>query len=242
MTARAAVPHPRRRRPWPVPGAGVPAPGSGDIASIPPPRTPPTLWSPAPIFGFRFWRVHIDGLFGSTGVRWERPVLEAECRNPRGLRLGVAARGLEPVPFDAGEPVPHLECTCGIYAIPDVTVLVGLAARAMGPGVRALETGAFGIVAMTGRVVEHERGWRAARAEVTALLVLTQRWFLLTAGSTAIERIFADPVGGLASAERRPLPDGRPQASSRVRFELAQRLTVLKRAQEERWTSESRSA
>lgn len=241
MTASAAVPRPRRRHPWPVPGVGVPAPGSGDIASIPPLRTPPTLWSPAPIFGFRFWRVQIDGLYGSTGVRWERPSLEAECRSPRGLRF-VTAGGLERERFGAGEPVPHLDCTCGIYAVPSVVALLDHAVRPVAPGARLPETGAFGIVAMTGRVVEHERGWRAGRAEATALLVLTRRWYLLTAGVAALEEIFAEPVAGLANAERRPLPDDRPEAWSQTRLGLVNRLGVLKRIQEERWTSESRSA
>jgi hypothetical protein len=228
-----------------VPGVGVPAAGARNpLRCAPPSPDPETLWSPAPIFGFRFWRVDVDGLYGSTGVRWGRPSLEAECRSPRGLRLQRSGGrlGLEPEPFGPGEAVPHLSCSCGIYAVPDVSVLVAAAVRAVAPGLRIPEGGSFGIVALTGRVVEHEHGWRAARATVTALLIVTRSWYVFTARPGDLGRIFADPITGLAGIERRTYPGGGPDEWVGMRSELAQRLAVLKRSQEERWTSESRSA
>ena len=105
-------------------------------------------WSPVPMLGFRMWEMKNDQFHGYR-VRWEHRTLSAVC-------AGGATN----------EDVPHTEgqCAdppCGIYAAKDVDRLISSHA-----GIGAI---AIGLVAMTGKVVEHEQGWRAERATVLAL-------------------------------------------------------------------------
>lgn len=105
-------------------------------------------WSPAPMLGFRVWEVR-DGEFHGYRVRWEHRSLAAVCGTGRN-----------------NEDVPHTDgqCAnppCGIYAAKDVDRLISAH-----PDIRSM---AIGLVAMTGKVVEHEQGWRAERATVLAI-------------------------------------------------------------------------
>jgi hypothetical protein len=109
------------------------------------------LWSPVPLLGYRMWKRRNGRLHGARAL-WEQPRLEAQCVAPSGL-----------VRDSAGVPHTNGECRrpqCGIYAFKGVDVVIsGLAGR----------DNAVGLVALSGKVVEHDRGYRSRHAEVVAL-------------------------------------------------------------------------
>lgn len=107
-------------------------------------------WSPWPVFGFRLWGVTNQGLVGMF-ERWTAPLKQARCSNLSG-----------------NPDVPHTdprcgEPRCGIYATrtPDMAM----------QGIPAGGGWAVGLVALSGKVVEHEHGYRAQRAEVRTIVV-----------------------------------------------------------------------
>jgi hypothetical protein len=110
-------------------------------------------WSPTPVHGYRVWRIEQNGFHGFR-QQWVWPTLEARCsRYP-------------------DEEVPHTDgrCgipQCGIYAAKDVRRLL------MSTGcTKTASPHAIGLVGMSGKVVEHRHGYRAARATVLALVIL----------------------------------------------------------------------
>ncbi|MEX1037705.1 MAG: hypothetical protein WDZ96_02480 [Acidimicrobiia bacterium] len=107
-------------------------------------------WSPVPVMGFRVWNLREGGFYGYR-VRWEHRSLAAECGTTRNQ-----------------EDVPHTdgECAnppCGIYAAKDVDRIIEAHSNVETAGM------AVGLVAMAGKVVEHEHGWRAKQVTVLAL-------------------------------------------------------------------------
>jgi len=135
-------------------------------------------WSPAPVLGYRIWKLTGRGLHG-VRVRWNGPVLDAVCSHT----------------FDDDE-IPHTDrrcggLGCGVYAAKDVHELL----REFVAGERC--GFAAGVVALTGKVVEHERGYRAAHARVVALAVAGPTNIVFADDPDAIADIFKDPpVGG----------------------------------------------
>lgn len=130
-------------------------------------------WSPSPVTGYRVWAVVEDRLQGATGHVWDTPRLEAECDRSRGNR-----------------DLPHTDhlCSrfghgCGIYAAKD-------------PG--RLEEGksawVVGIVHLSGKVVEHEHGYRAFRARVVAVAAQAEGRLLATCDPDLIGDLFAGPI------------------------------------------------
>jgi hypothetical protein len=158
------------------------------------------LWSPDPVVGYRYWRIDVDGLRGVRGMRWVRPHLDAHCR------WGVPG----PVPHAAGECGPP---PCGIYATKDPQDLIGgyssdaAWALLVGEGVRMLETGAYGAVALSGRVVEHERGYRGARADVRGVVVAGGRRMVVIDRPDALRTLFSDPYPNPDRLATRHLPE-----------------------------------
>ncbi|MFO7548809.1 MAG: hypothetical protein R6X29_08100 [Acidimicrobiia bacterium] len=136
-------------------------------------------WSPAPVAGFRLWRVEASGLFGAR-ERWQAARLAARC-----LAGGPAVDVPHAVETCGGSP------PCGIYATKRLDEL--LAEHGVVPGVRV----AMGAVALRGKVVEHERGYRAAAAEVEALALVTRTGMLLTSDRAWIEAVFEDWEGAM---------------------------------------------
>jgi hypothetical protein len=139
-------------------------------------------WSPAPILGFRIWSVHKGRLHGAK-IPWTSPALTSRCLNR--------------VP---GEDMPHstLRCgppACGIYA---TKTLDTLRSQLLSPGHR--DGIAIGLVAMTGKVIEHELGYRAASVETVALTLSLSGRVFATADPAGIDALFADPVGTLDAA------------------------------------------
>lgn len=149
-------------------------------------REHPEGWSPRPVLGYRWWDLRPEGLFGVV-VRWEQPELSATCR----------ANGVE------DDEVPHTDgrCghpPCGIYASKQVHRLLSEFAAGVPYGF------AIGLVEMSGKVVEHEHGYRAASARVVALAVSGAANTVLTDDPELIGRIFAEPWVIRSFPERRP--------------------------------------
>lgn len=163
-------------------------------------------WSPAPITGFRFWRIRDNRIWGNQ-TPWPSPSLEAEC--------------LSRVP---GEDLPHPNASCGppscgIYAVKYLDMFGEGAVSGM------IDACVLGVVAMSGKVIEHELGYRAAAARVRSLVAYGAGRHLFTDDPETIEELFSDPGGTL---ERRGEP-GRPEPGAiRVFLETS-------RTKEEQW-------
>ena len=129
---------------------GRPAPTS-DPAE--PTDTGDGWWSPKPVYGFRVWQLLGEQLHGAKKP-WIIPRQTAVCLH-RWTSEG-------PIPHDVGE------CgrpPCGIYVVKDpdrIRDLVGSWFQ-QGP-----VTVFVGIAALSGRVIEHDTGYRAEHAKVVA--------------------------------------------------------------------------
>ena len=128
-------------------------------------------WSPTPIIGFRAWVIHDDGLHGAK-VRWTSRHLTARCLASPSSR--------DQVPHSEGECGSP---PCGIYATKDPDTLVRYIGRSAG-GL------AVGVVALSGRVVDHESGYRAAEAEILALAVVDGVNLLTVSTPEEVDEIF----------------------------------------------------
>lgn len=139
-------------------------------------------WSPAPVRGFRVWRIEANRVMGSQ-THWPSPTLMSEC--------------LREIP---GEDLPHpvSRCgppACGIYAVKGLDIFPDDVARG------EIHRSVVGVVAMSGKVVEHEDGYRAASATTIAVSANDGRHQLLTTDTRVIEALFDDPAETLANSE-----------------------------------------
>lgn len=184
----------------------------------PEPGVAPSFWSPTPVLGFRLWYVFSARLQGLRQT-WPRPELKAGCE-----RRGPGA--------------PHLEggCRCGIYALKAPEGLIGPGGVRRRPGAGI----AFGLVALSGVVVEHERGYRAARAEAAAMVVVHRGGALGGDDRWWIKRLFQRPAAALREAEAGVWP--RVKAIHPGADEIVGFLCDEARRFEQTWTSVSRSA
>ena len=144
-----------------------------------------------PFVGWRLWLVVADG-----GYLWLESVLypsrwaplrafEATCVPHRRCALcSPAARTVEPM-----HVAPDEGCHCGVYAVADASSLASYLDGAY-PGRQALDR-VIGQVRLWGKVIECERGWRAARAYPERIYVPAH----LTDGRT--RRHAAEIVAGL---------------------------------------------
>lgn len=125
------------------------------------PRAGAEWWSPRPVLGYRLWEMREGRLHGAW-TPWPTHRKTAVC-------LDKQSRATGPVPHDAAE---CRRPPCGIYALASPGRLRRAAEHAIVN--RAVPTTlAIGLVAMWGRVVEHEHGYRAEHAEVVALALIT---------------------------------------------------------------------
>ncbi|MBT8166582.1 MAG: hypothetical protein HKO82_01995 [Acidimicrobiia bacterium] len=129
-------------------------------------------WSPWPVLGFRVWSIKRNGLHGAW-VHWRSTHLTATCRNGR----------LEDVPHDNRTCGPP---SCGIYAVKRLPVLLN------SYPIEDPSHFAIGLVALSGRVVEHTRAYRALHARVVALGAVVGRRMILTSDPQRLHEIFAD--------------------------------------------------
>ena len=169
-------------------------------------------WSPFPVYGFRAWAITSKGLLGAV-ERWERPFLTATCRRHNGE---------DEVPHSGGECGPP---ACGIYATKDPAVLLAPQPEASGI--------ALGLVALTGKVVEHKRGYRAQHAEVVALAMATDGRMLLVDDTERIEAAFAAPLDAARGGQPLDSPPAARFFMDRYLIQAMQRRSP--------WTSESSS-
>lgn len=183
-------------------GGGAPEQAAGGEA---------THWSPVPILGYRFWKWRNGRLHGGR-VAWPGPFLEARC-----LTTGVMGDA-------SGVPHTHGECghqPCGIYAVK------GFGDLPTGPSMMGR---AVGLVALTGKVVEHAAGYRAQFARVVALSIAWDGRRYSGEDPAWIEAVFAGENPALGTARFRPArPD--PPGGRFGFFERAERTCL------ETWTS-----
>ncbi len=170
------------------------------------------MWSPSPVVGYRAWAITSDGMQGVRTL-WARPTLTARCPSPFG---------------DDPDDVPHTDdrcgrLGCGIYATKDVPSLLD---SELGSSLSG--SFAVGRVELTGKVVEHEFGYRAATATVTRVIAFHDGRRLWAAEPEPIGRLFADPVTTMTQATRFT--------------EDCRTATLIAFEEGETWTSERRSA
>lgn len=131
-------------------------------------------WSPRPVYGYRLWGVDEEELYG-VKMPWTSRTLVAKC----------LTRGNE------GE-IPHSDGSCGrlgcgVYAAKTVEPLY------RDFNVSGMSDFALGLVALRGKVIEHDAGYRAAEATVVALGATLDGHVLFTSDADEIDAVFADP-------------------------------------------------
>lgn len=137
-------------------------------------------WSPTPVVGYRFWFVH-EGAVHGYRVPWTTPRLTAVCGQGSG-----------------NDEVPHTDgrCgdpACGIYVAKDPVAL--LDAHPDRP-----YDWLVGMVELSGKVVEHEHGYRGQHAQTVAVVafrghpIIDGRRAYTSADPAAIEAFFANPA------------------------------------------------
>ena len=131
-------------------------------------------WSPQPVLGYRLWGASREELHG-VKVPWTSRTLVATCLSRGG-----------------DEEIPHSDgrcgrLGCGVYAAKSVEPLYEEF------GVAEMGDVALGLVALQGKVVEHEAGYRGAEATVVALGATLEGHLLLTADPAEIDAVFAAP-------------------------------------------------
>ncbi|MBN2114409.1 MAG: hypothetical protein JW785_09820 [Acidimicrobiia bacterium] len=170
----------RRASPPAPPAAPVPAPKAKPRRTRRPKAPPdplPEFWSPTPVLGFRTWDLR-DRIYGAYRA-WDRPEYEAICLSPR------TGRDYSEVPHSDGRCGSP---PCGLYCFKEPEQL--LAAFGLPTGTsRAV----VGLVALSGKVVEHERGYRAKRAKVLAAAVVGGGRVVRVDGAGRLEALFARP-------------------------------------------------
>jgi hypothetical protein len=141
--------------------------------------------------GWRVWCVQET----ASGLRLASVVREADW--PRGTDL-IAHCDLD------GHVAPDMNCTCGIHAAREPAPLWTYLRGRDEPTTVAR---VLGRVALWGRVVEHDDGWRAERAFPLSFVT----------GDPALQRrlsslLDADRIRGRHARQRRRVRDGRPRA------------------------------
>lgn len=161
-------------------------------------------WTPVPVVGYRMWTIQRLRLRGARTV-WDTAECRATCRL---------------VPAGQTDGVPHSDgrcgrLGCGVYALKDAAMLIGASWGAARPGV------VLGAVALTGKVVEHELGYRAQTARVIAAGALWRKRMVVSGDSAWIDRLFAAPVAALDG----PCPGVTEEIANRPRRALVGAIT-----------------
>jgi hypothetical protein len=167
-------------------------------------------WSPTPVLGYRLWSWRDGGIHGAW-ERWATPTKTATCRS-------------------GDDEIPHSDgrcgrLGCGVYAGKDLRALLEEHTRPGSHGYLA------GSVELTGKVVEHEHGYRATRADVVTAVLVGADHMVLADDSAMLSDLFGAP-DEIMERSGRPLPT---QAwDSILEF-------VTPRERSSTWTSETRS-
>ncbi len=167
-------------------------------------------WSPTPVLAFRAWRLE-DGLLCGAVEVWATESLVATCHSDAGA-----------------DEVPHSDgrCgtpACGIYAlkrVADIRDVTGWPVERM----------ALGLVALSGKVVEHALGYRAQEAQILALAVRRGDGLILADSCSDVRRIVR---GGISTFDATK-PSQDPYTTMCLWLEA-------RKESHETWTSESRT-
>jgi hypothetical protein len=116
----------------------------------------------SPVVGFRVWQWDATGLRSLNGEKWfAHQPLSAVCRaDACGSILGLSRATHNP------DELPCFKCTCGVYAARTMEHLNQCGYQ---------KFGVHGEVYLWGKVVEHERGWRAQFAYPKALFLAADK-------------------------------------------------------------------
>lgn len=130
-------------------------------------------WSPTPVLGFRLWALS-DNEFHGVRTHWEQPQLTASCTSS-----------------STRSEIPHSDGSCGrlgcgIYAAKSVERLLGEFAPALSSSF------AVGLVGLSGKVVEHEHGYRGSKAEVFAVAAVASMRAEFTDEPQRLRQLFGD--------------------------------------------------
>lgn len=131
-------------------------------------------WSPFPVLGFRMWTMRPGGLHGAK-VTWNEPHMTARC---------LATLDHTGVPHADGRCG---RLGCGVYATKELRPLLTAHIEAHSYGY------AVGLVALAGRVVEHEHGYRGEQARIVALVAVGADGFVATDESGLISDLCSAP-------------------------------------------------
>jgi hypothetical protein len=185
------------------------------------------MWSPIPVLGYRTWHVTAGGLRGATGFVWFGPVLDARCGGAAGV--------------DDGQ-VPHADgrCgypPCGIYALKDPAPLLRSQEWRRSEGTVGI---VVGLTALSGKVIEHEGGYRGQHARVTAAALLKNSEVLISDDADWIADLFRNPMGVARGNEQcrefRRIPTEPPAIPEVLDF-----FAHAIQKEQMRWTSGNRS-
>jgi hypothetical protein len=170
-------------------------------------------WSPVAILGYRMWNV-VDGALTGVVQPWRSLTKKAACLN-----------GLH------GEDLPHSHghCgppACGVYATKQPETIYSQMPRQ--------PDWAIGVVELSGKVVEHSKGYRAQRATLMALWLVVGDKAAPIEGEKALGRALADPPGAV--------DNGATRRSNSTEYEDACRFLAGWIERRTSWTSENRSA
>jgi hypothetical protein len=177
-------------------------------------------WSPVPVLGFRIWDVRPDGFHGYR-EHWREPTLEASCPTTR-----------------TSEEVPHTDgrCgdpPCGIYAAKDVRSLIETHFS------HDFERMAVGLVAMSGKVVEHEFGYRTQTARAIALAFVRGSSLFTSNNSDELRFLFQGVgLGGSWSPDSDAGSDGPKPDPVKTYAQMAKYMNHEKERQSQ-WTLEN---
>ena len=150
------------------------------------------LWSPHAVMGYRVWAIKETGLYGAW-EHWATPAMAATC--------------------ETGSGGPHTDgrCAeiafgCGIYASKSPLELIEITAGGATKGFAA------GLVGMEGKVIEHQRGYRAASATVLALAVAEDGMVRLIDDTDELNTVFAQGANapGLGDVRFPMIQDAEP--------------------------------
>lgn len=165
-------------------------------------------WSPWPIQAFRMWGVTNSGLVGMF-QRWHTPEMEAVCSK-----------------LPLNPDVPHTDGRCGE---PQCGIYAAKRPEAVLESVPPEGGWALGLVSMSGKVVEHEFGYRAQRARVETIVIHHEGRVLAAEEAQIVKLVFAAAVPTTKLL-------GRPAQE----WPVDRTLVTLKAAERRlQWTSES---
>lgn len=148
----------------------------------------PEAWSPTAVFGFRIWVIDEGRLMGARQV-WDSPKFTAECAT-----------------HPQSDDIPHTDESCGrlgcgIYATKALGPLFDLHVR------ESDRNYAAGLVALSGKVVEHDDGYRAAQAEVVSVALIGINREVFSSAPAVMKTIFRDPLPALTGSSSRSLTE-----------------------------------